>query len=62
MNLTVVVSIQFLVKKFLGLSYSGDIFSDACPDEPVLKPLIGALNLTLGLGRQRIYYLDVTIS
>ena len=40
---------QFLIEESLSLSYIGYIFSDACPDESVLNPLVGAFNLTLGL-------------
>ena len=57
----VVISIDFLVQYFLRLRYTGHILSDACSDESVLKPLIRTFNLALGLRRQGINDLHVTV-
>ncbi len=61
MDLTVVIPVELPVEKSLGLSYVRNIFPDARSDNSVLKPLIGPLDLTLGLWRQRIDYPDVTV-
>jgi hypothetical protein len=61
MDLTVVIPVEFTVEKGLSLSYIGDIFPDTRSDKSVLKPLIGALYLPLGLRRQRIDYLYITV-
>lgn len=61
MDLAVVIPVEFPVEKCLSLSYVRYIFPDTRSDHSVLKPLIGALDLTLGLWRQRIDYLDVTV-
>jgi hypothetical protein len=53
-NLSVVISVDFLPKDVLGGLNIGDIFSNTDSDQPVLEPAIGAFHFSFGLWRQGI--------
>jgi hypothetical protein len=60
-NLSVVISMDFLAKDLLGGFDVGDIFSDADSDQAVLEPAIGAFHFPFRLWRQGIGDFDITI-
>jgi len=60
-NLSVVISMDFLPKDLLGRVDVGDIFSDTDSDQAVLEPAIGTFHFPFGLRRQGIGDFDITI-
>jgi hypothetical protein len=60
-NLSVVISIDFLPKDLLGGFDVGDLFSDTDSDQPVLEPAIRAFHFSFGLWRQGIGDLYIAI-
>jgi len=60
-NLSVVISMDFLPKNLLGRVDVGDIFSDTDSDQAVLEPAIGTFHFPFGLRRQGIGDFDITI-
>jgi hypothetical protein len=60
-NLTVVISVDFLSKDLLGRFDVGDIFTDTGSNQMVLEPTIGSFDLTFGLGRKGISDLHIAI-
>ena len=61
MDLSVIISVDFVSKDLLGWFDSGDVFSDAGSDKAVLEPTVGAFNLTFGLRRKGIRDFHITI-
>ena len=61
MPLTEVVALNFLTEEGPGLADIGDIVADTGADQMVLEPLIGALDLALGLGREGVDDLHVAV-
>ena len=61
MNLTAIVSMKLLIEDFLSMFDIGDIFPDACSNEPILKPAVRAFNLALGLRREGIRDFDIAV-
>jgi hypothetical protein len=60
-NLSVVISVDFVPKDLLGRLDLGDIFSDAGSNQMILEPTIGAFDLPLSLGGKGITDLDIAI-
>jgi len=60
-NLSVVISMDFLPEDLLGGFDVGDIFSDTDSDQSVLEPAIGAFYFSLGLWREGIGDFHLTI-
>jgi hypothetical protein len=60
-NLSVVISVDFLPKDLLSGFDVGDIFSDTDSDQPVLEPAIRAFYFSFGLWRQSIGDFHITI-
>jgi len=60
-NLSVVISMDFLSKDLLGGFDVGDIFSDTGSDQPVLEPSIRAFHFPFGLWREGIGDFHITI-
>jgi len=60
-DLSVIISVDFLSKDLLGGFDSGDVFSDAGSDKAVLEPTVGALNFAFGLRREGISDFHITI-
>ena len=50
MNLTVVISVDFLSKDLLGRFDVGDIFTDTGSNQMVLEPTVRSFDLAFGLG------------
>ncbi len=61
MDLAEVITLDFLAKEGSGLADVGGVGSHAGAHEVVLEPLIGALNLALGLGGEGIDDLDPAV-
>jgi hypothetical protein len=60
-NLSVVISVDFVPKDLLGRLDLGDIFSDAGSNQMILEPTIGAFDLPFGLGRKGISDLHIAV-
>jgi hypothetical protein len=60
-NLSIVISVDFLPKDLLSRFDIGNIFSDTNSNQPVLKPTVRALHFSFGLRRQGIGDFHITI-
>jgi hypothetical protein len=61
MDLSVIISVEFMIKHPLSLFNFSDILSDTGSDESILEPSIGSFHFALGLGRKGIRDFHVTI-
>lgn len=61
MDLAEVIALDFLAKEGSGLADVGGVGSHTGAHEVVLEPLIGALNLALGLGGEGVDDLDTAV-
>jgi hypothetical protein len=60
-NLSVVISVDFLSKDLLGRFHLGDIFSDTGSNQMVLEPTIRPFHFPFGLGGEGISDFYITI-
>ena len=61
MNLAVVISMEFLVKDFLGVLDFGHVFADTGSDEVVLEPSVRPFDFAPSLRGKRMGDLDIAI-
>ena len=60
-NLAIIITMNFLVKDFLGMLDFGHIFSDTGSNQVVLEPTIGSFDLAFGLRREGMDDLDIAL-
>jgi hypothetical protein len=60
-NLTVVISVDFLSKDLLGRFDVGDIFTDTGSNQMVLEPTVRSFDLAFGLGRKGVSDFDIAV-
>ena len=61
MKLAVVISVEFLVKKLLGILDFGYVFADTGTDQSVLEPTIRSFDFASGLRRKGMGHLHIAV-